>query len=479
MAPPWKNKEWCKSMQLRLDYTNIMDDAVGTQHGISRNDFDYIAEVGKKAYENLYHKRETGEIGFMSLPFRSADLHEVQKMARDLRSEFESFVVIGIGGSALGNIALQSALNVPLYNEIPAQKRNGGLKIYVPDNIDPSLIQGVLNVVDLKKTVFNVITKSGSTSETLANFLVIRNALIEAVGEHNYRNHIVITTDPEKGLLRKLAKKEGFRSLEIPQNVGGRFSVLTPVGLLSAAVANIDIEQLLAGAAYMDKTCVASSVFENPACLSAAIQYIMYQKGKHISVMMPYAQQLKDIADWFRQLWAESLGKKLNRSGFTVNTGPTPVKALGVTDQHSQIQLYIEGPHDKIIVFITVERFGEEVVMPHAYPDEEALSYLGDRTLNELLSAEYKATEYALTKKNRPNCKIILQEINPFTIGQLIYMLELQTAFAGELFNIDAFNQPGVEDGKKATYTLMNRKGYELMRNGLLQDMQNQERHIV
>jgi len=467
-------------MRIRLDYTNCMEDEVGTHYGISRHDLEYIDEIGRKAHKSLMMQRDAGELGFMNLPYHHSHIHDVLRLAQELKSDFESFVVVGIGGSALGNIALQSALNHPFYNELSKEKRNGGLKIYVPDNVDPVLIKGVLDTVDIEKTVFNVITKSGSTAETLANFLVFRDELIKAVGKQNYKNHLVFTTDPHKGFLRKLAHDEGIRSLDVPQNVGGRFSVLSAVGLLSAAVTNIDIEELMAGAEFMDATCSeAENIFQSPACLSATIQYILYQKGIHISVLMPYVQALKDIADWFRQLWAESLGKQKTRSGRIVNVGPTPVKALGATDQHSQVQLYNEGPHDKVVTFITVEKYLETVRMPHEFMQEDSVNYLSDRTLNELIAAEQQATEYALTSNNRPNCRIILPEINEFTIGQLLYMFEMQTAFAGELFDVNAFDQPGVEAGKIATYALMNRHGFEEKRTELLNALSKRDSYIV
>jgi len=478
MKARWEDQQWRRSMRIRLDYSNLMADSVGSRNGIEQNDLEYCAGMCKNAHAELRKKRDAGELGFMALPHDQYHSDEIAALAGDLKKNFESFVVIGIGGSALGNIALQTALNPPYYNELPASVRNG-MKVYFHDNIDPAFMKGLLDVLDVSKTVFNIITKSGSTAETLANFMVIRQALRDAVGGDRVNEHLVFTTDRDRGLLRKIAREEGVRSLEVPYNVGGRFSVLSSVGLLSAAAAGIDIHELLAGAAFMDSICSDDDIGKNPAYMNAALQYLMYQKGRHVSVLMPYAQCLRDIADWFRQLWAESLGKKVTRSGMLVNVGPTPVKALGATDQPSHIQLYIEGPFDKVITFITVGRFSEEVMMPPSYAEEDALGYLGNRTLNDLLHAEQRATEYALTKNERPNCKIILPEINPFTVGQLLYMLEIQTAAAGELFNINAFDQPGVEEGKTATYALMGRKGYEQQGRELEAGLEKQKPLIV
>jgi len=243
--------------------------------------------------------------------------------------------------------------------------------------------------------------------------------------------------------------------------VGGRFSVFSSVGLLPAAVVGIDIEELLAGAAYMNEICTTSDLFQNPAYLNATLQYLADKKGKPMSVMMPYADSLKEIADWYRQLWAESLGKRVSLDGKTVHVGPTPIKALGATDQHSQMQLYIEGPFDKVITLIGVKDFGAEAKIPKAYKEIGELGYLGGHSLKGLLQAEMLATEMALTKNNRMNCTITLSEVNAFTIGQLLQMLMIQTAFAGGLYNIDPFDQPGVEHGKQYAYGLMGRKGYE------------------
>jgi glucose-6-phosphate isomerase len=337
------------------------------------------------------------------------------------------------------------------------------LRLFVPDNIDPELISGLLDTVDLKKSLVNVISKSGSTSECLANYFIIREKLIKKVGKKNYSKHIIITTDPEKGYLREIVNKEKLDSFSIPANVGGRFSVLSPVGLLSAAFTGINIEKILLGAQKMDRRCDNEELLKNPAALYAVIHYIFYNKNKKINVMLPYSNSLYGFADWFRQLWAESLGKKFNRSGVIVKVGLTPIKALGVTDQHSQIQLYIEGPYDKVITFLSVEKFRTTVKIPKSVDNH----YLGGHTLNELLKCEEEATRFALTEQERPNCTIIIPEINEEFIGQFVYLFELATTYAGELFNINAFDQPGVELGKQLTYALLGRPGYESKKHEL------------
>jgi glucose-6-phosphate isomerase len=308
--------------------------------------------------------------------------------------------------------------------------------------------------------MFNVITKSGSTSETMTQYLIIDDILKKALGSDASR-HIIATTSESKGNLIKIAKAEGYKTFFIPDGVGGRFSELCPVGLFPAAVLGIDIKAFLEGAKYMDKRCRKTDVKKNPALMAALLQYLAMKKGYNISVMMPYADGLKLMADWYAQLWGESLGKSTDKNGEKVYVGQTPVKALGVTDQHSQVQLYTEGPFDKVITLIGVGSYRKTVTIPDGCKDIPGVNFLCGHTMNELISAEMNATEYALTRSNRLNNRIVLPEINAFTVGQLMMFFMLQTAYTGAMLNIDAFNQPGVEEGKNATYALLGREGYE------------------
>ena len=423
---------------------------------------------------------EKAQLGFRKLPHDPKLADEVAVLANEIQGRCGSFVVVGIGGSALGNIALHSALNHPEYNQLPRPPRRGP-RLFVPDNIDPDRIAALLDVVDLEKTVFNVVTKSGSTAEIISEFLVFRDALIKKLGVERHLERIVITTDPERGELREIVKRFGYASLPIPSDVGGRFSVLSAVGLLSAAVTGVDIHKLLKGAAEMDALCRKSKkLWENPALTGAAMHYLTDKaKGKNIQVMMPYAHALRDVADWFCQLWAESLGKRVDRAGKIVHAGQTPEKALGVTDQHSVLQLYLEGPFDKVVTFLTVEEYRTTVPIPPAFPSFEAVKYLGGHTLNELIRAEQRATELALTQSGKPNCAIRLPRVDEETVGALFYLLEMQTAYAGELYNINAFDQPGVELGKNFTYGLMGRKGYDAKRREVEQASKPNSQWVV
>ena len=446
-------------MRLRLDYNNMMKDYVGDE-GFSDADLNSGKDICKKAYDGVFAGRGSAMMGWTDLPYNQKEVVEdILDTAKKIRRSCDNFVVLGIGGSALGPIAVAQALCHLHHNDLPKSKRKAP-KFYVEDNVDPERMAALLDVIDPKKTVFNVITKSGATSETMTQYLIIWDILKKALGD-KANEHIIATTSETKGNLIKIAKKEGFKTFYIPDGVGGRFSELCPVGLLPAAVLGVDIKLMLEGAKYMDKICSAKDMRKNPALLSALLQYMSIGRGKNISVMMPYADSLKYIADWYCQIWGESLGKAVNKENETVNAGQTPVKSLGVTDQHSQVQLYAEGPYDKVITFIGVDKYRTTQVISDGCEDIPDVNFLCGHTMNELISAERKATEYALTVKGRLNHTIYLPEVNAFTVGELLYFYEMETAFMGEMLGIDTYNQPGVENGKNATYALLGRKGYE------------------
>lgn len=455
----YKNDTCRQSMRLRIDVNNMMSTMIGDR-GITPSQLDAMVPVAKNAVETFKRERGTNMMGWTELPYNQDDVvSHVLTLAEEIRSEYECFVLLGIGGSALGPIAVQYALNHMRYNELNDEKRNGP-RFYVEDNVDPERMAQLFDVIDVEKTCFNVITKSGSTSETMSQYLIINKILTDRLGA-NAAKQIIATTDAKNGNLIKLAQANNYRTLVIPAGVGGRFSELCPVGLLAAAVCGIDIKELLAGAAYMDELCVSDDMYANPALMAAVTQYIAMNDGKNISVMMPYADSLKYMGDWYAQLWGESLGKRYALDGSVVNVGQTPVKALGVTDQHSQVQLYTEGPYDKVVTFLGVDQYRDTVAIPDGADDIPAVNFLCGHTLNELIKAEQYATAYALTVAGRMNCTITLPQVNAFTIGQLLQFFEIQTAYVGAMLGINTFDQPGVEAGKNATYALLGRPGYE------------------
>ncbi len=459
---------------IRFDYSNVLASNVG-EHGLSEPRLDSMAAPSVAALGAVQARRRR-DLRWMDLPYQEDGCREICDYAASVRGRFENVVVLGIGGSALGNIALQTALNSPYHNLQPPP---GIPRLFVLDNVDPDLVGEFIDNVDPATTLFNAISKSGGTAETMAQLLIFREALIRRLGEREHVEHLVLTTDAEKGVLREIVRREGYRSFVVPEGVGGRFSVLSPVGLLSSALVGIDVRGLLVGAAAMDERCRSKDFYENPAAVHAAIQWLLHtEKGKPMAVTFSYSQRLRDMADWYAQLLAESLGKRRSRSGADVFRGPTPIRAVGVTDQHSQVQLYVEGPFDKWFTLLAVDEPDHAVAIPAAYADLEGADYLGGRTLKELFHAERDGTRIALTEAGRPNATITLETVDAHSIGQLIALLELSVALMGEHYDVDAFDQPGVEAGKVAAHALMGRSGFEA-RRGEIEAAMRAPRHQV
>jgi glucose-6-phosphate isomerase len=447
--------------RLSLYWKNATAEAVGHEHGVSERDLDNLSGRIKSIHAQMAENRKAGKLRFRDLPYEEEMVEAVQREVEHFRDRCEVLIVLGIGGSALGNIALHAALNPYTYN-LSSDRRRPGPQLFVLDNVDPDTIKSVVDFVTprIKKTVVNVISKSGETAETAAQFILFRDLLQQKLGK-KYVEHILATTDPAGGTLREICNAEGYRTLEVPDGVGGRFTVLSAVGLFSAAMCGIDIEAMLSGAAAMDKRLKSDDVRENPAALIAAIHYALDRKGKHITVMMPYSTSLYSLGDWFRQLWAESLGKKFDLTGEkVVHAGQTPIKALGTTDQHSQVQLYREGPNDKLIQFLEVERFANKLTIPSSMKNVKTLEYLAGASFQQLINSEKLGTEYALLESHRPNFTVLFPTISPETVGQFLYLYECAVSYMGGLYEINTYDQPAVQLGKDATYALMGKRGF-------------------
>ena len=447
--------------QIKLDYKNITSAVIGAKDGITPTQLKSLGKKIKPLISKINKQRKAGKTPFRDLPYNKRISTRVNALVKTLRKECDYLVVLGIGGSALGNIALDTAL-CPFLPD-PKNKQSRRPQLFVLDNVDPAQFGSFIDYIKpkLKRTVFNVISKSGRTSETASQFMTIREMLINALGKAGYQKHVMATTDAKAGTLRTIADSDRLKTLEVPNGVGGRFSVLSAVGLFSAAMCGINISQLLAGARDMDARVKTTRFLENPAAINAAINYHYYTHGKPISVMMPYSYALKDMADWYRQLWAESLGKKFDLNKREVWAGPTPVKAIGTTDQHSQVQLYREGPNDKLFTFLQVNNFAQDVKIGPAPDCAPELGFLAGKKMSTLLNSEKQATEYALLESKRPCLTVLFDKVDAYTVGQFIYLFEVTTSFAGALYNINPYDQPAVELGKEATFALMGKEGYE------------------
>lgn len=438
-------------MTLRIDYSNMMILPGGIDQRAWATAGKQFADA-KRGFDSL---RATGTVGFVDLPADKKLLDQVTTFASAARGKYDDVVILGIGGSALGPIALRTALRPSGWNMLDDRARGGYPRLHVLDNVDPETIAALLGRLQLARTLFIVTSKSGGTAETMAQFLIVYNRIEWA--KLDVAKQVVFVTDPKQGALRPLADRLKVPALDIPPSVGGRFSVLTPVGTLPAALIGIDVKSLLAGAGEMAGRCDKAELVANPAGVYAMLQWLSdTQLKKSIAVFMPYSDPLRDFAAWFVQLWAESLGKK-RPDGTSV--GSTPLAALGATDQHAQVQLFMEGPADKTVTFVAVKERSTDVKIPAAFSDVKELGYLAGHSLSELIDIEQRATAGALARRARPNMTIHLDRVDAAHVGQLMMLLEIATAYAGQLYGIDAFNQPGVELGKQFAYALLGRPG--------------------
>ena len=459
----WRDAKGANQRMIRLSCRNTDARIIGAEHGLNlEEEFNNYQETIANIIMDLNKRKDKpGQwLQWMNLGYNEETIWYVKEFASMVEGRFDNILVLGIGGSALGGLAMSEALLKPYWNYLTPEQRNNFPRIFFLDNIDPDSMNGLFEVLDLKRTLVNVITKSGSTAETMSQYMIIKDRLEKELGD-DYRKNIVATTDKKIGVLRQLADQEGYKTFVIPDDVGGRFSVFSAVGLLPLALVGVDIDEVMNGVKDMDLALKNTDIHQNIAAQGALIQYLMDTKrGKNLSVMMPYSSRLKYISDWYVQLWAESLGKETNNNGEVVNNGPTPIKALGATDQHSQIQLYNEGPNDKVITFIRVDEFDTTLEIPRIF-EYTGIGYLGGKTINELMNAEANSTRVALVDYKRPTMTISLPKVDAYNVAQLLYMLEIQTAIAGELYNINTFDQPGVEQAKNYTYALMGRAGFE------------------
>ena len=414
---------------------------INSQHGCSKEELNFDTDEISRFLINIANRYQ----GFYEC-IDEVNFSKINNYSEGVSGKYLYIVVLGIGGSALGTICLDQALKHIYSKEIDQYP-----KLYVLDNIDPTLINEIQDVIDLEKTLFIVVTKSGSTPETLSQYSYFVNLISEQ--NHTISDHFVFITDPKDNILRKIASQNNIAVFDIPLNVGGRFSVLTSVGLLPAKLCGLDIDQLLNGARSMRDKFLSKDVDQNLSYQLAKIQFVLNSKGKTMNVMLPYYQKLIKFADWYRQLLAESIGKSKNNDGEVVNVGITPVNALGVTDQHSQSQLYNEGPNDKLFIFFEVAQ-NVDIPIPSVINDD-SMNFLRGVTFGKLLKTEMEATTISLTSNDRPNVSIYLDKLGAYELGELFMLFEGAIAFLGEMYEINAFNQPGVELSKIHTKELL------------------------
>lgn len=461
--------------RIRFDFNNMFSFSVGKEHGVDESELNALGYAIKEAHEHLSsvlsdgHSRIKLGLEWTRLPFQDKRMiKDIQKLGDGIAKKYDDVISLGIGGSYLGLKAAQDALGGS------AKKRPS--VYFEGNNLDPDTLSVLLKDLDPKKTFVIVISKSGETTETKAAFLAVEEWLRKGAGK-DYGRQIFAITDPESGSLRKVVDqhqkddKLSFRSLPLMKGVGGRFSEFN-MGLLHLAIIGVDIQEVLDGAADMHGVCVSPDVSANPAYMYAALHTILYRiKGKDIAIMMPFSETLKSTADWYIQMLAESLGKKYarkiikasdgseewpNDTGAPVNVGRTPISARGTNDLHSIQQNNIEGVNNKVVTFIRVEKFNNEITIPEGDKD----NILAGRKFSELIKLAQEATEWALVRESRPNCTIIMPEVSAYYWGALLFFFEMATAFEGELLGINAFDQPGVEGYKNYMYYKLGKPGF-------------------
>jgi glucose-6-phosphate isomerase len=392
--------------------------------GIARSSLDRLDDRVAAAHERIEAGRADEEHGYaaLDLPER-IDPDEIRAAVERIDGPVETVLVAGIGGSALGAATLATAV------ETDATVRT-------LDNVDPAATRDLLDATALDRAALVAVSRSGTTVETLANVQVVRGAFEDAGVDWTERTLVVTGED---GPLRRLADAKDLPALSVPDGVPGRFGALSAVGLAPLALAGGDVEAVLEGGSAAEAT-LASSLFECPAYAYGAVSYALAQRGAAVSAMLPYAEALEPFGEWFAQLWAESLGKD--------GVGQVPQRALGATDQHSQLQCYRDGPRSTMV---TTVRPRERPDLPVPDPDDPDLDHLRDADLGEVLDLECAATTASLTAADRPVVRVEVDAIDARGIGELCYQFEAACVVAGELFGVNAFDQPAVEWGKDAT----------------------------
>lgn len=441
-------------MSVSIDVTNALSSTIGKKDGVTQEELKALQKKVSAVHQELVKKRQDKIIGFYDLPYDKNIVQIIKAITQVVRRKFEFFIHIGIGGSCLGPQTLCSAIMHQFH--CFREKRHMIPNFIFLDNPDPNTITDLLDIINLNTSSFFVVSKSGETDETLAIFMILYHRVLKRLGSTQVGEHFVVaTTLQNHRTLLSIAEKEKLRVLPLPENVGGRYSAFTAAGIYPAAVAGANIDSLLEGAAKMDKRTSTDNIEANPAYLNAAIHYLLdTNHQKDISVMMPYCNALWHFSRWYQQLWAESLGKQKDKTGI----GQTPLASLGTVDQHSLLQLLLDGPNDKVITLVRLKEFNKDIKIPDVFRNISGVDHLRNQDLSQVILSECKATEYVLTKHQRPNVRITLDTLDEFHMGELLYMFEVQTAMAGGLYGINPFDQPAVEEGKIVARALLGKK---------------------
>jgi len=420
---------------LTLDITNALGKTITPSHGIPEQDLDSMRTTMKRYTENFLSERKNSEHAWSMDPYNKVTIEAVKDVAAQAKSQkIKSVVWIGIGGSGLGPKVIREVFEGP-----------DTIEFHLLDTLDPAIVDMTMKLVDWKKTMVVIASKSGGTLEPMSLFFLCWEKL-KAVMKDKANERVIGLTDPTSGILKKFCQEHGIRMLTIPSDVGGRYSIFTPIGLLPIALLGGEVDDFVRGAKEMDTACQNTDLDDNPAALLASVQFLLdSKKGYPVRVIMPYSQRLESIARWNQQLIAESLGK-------TETANPIPLAAIGTQDQHSLLQQWMAGPRKCWHLFIR-----EDKKVSLQLPDDmgENLAYVEGKELGELLDACHLGTSQALTKANRPNVTITLPALHERFLGQLFFLLLTEVVLLGKLYRIDPYGQPAVEVGKKITKSIL------------------------
>ncbi|PLS15709.1 glucose-6-phosphate isomerase [Bacillus sp. M6-12] len=421
------------------------------------HEITYLRDAVKVAHHSLHEKTGAGSdyLGWIDLPadYDKEEFSRIQKAAEKIKSDSDVLLVIGIGGSYLGARAAIEMLQHSFYNALPKEKRNTPQILFVGNNISPTYMRDLMDLLDGKDFSINVISKSGTTTEPALAFRIFRKLLEEKYGREEAKNRIYATTDKERGALKTVATEEGFETFVIPDDVGGRYSVLTAVGLLPIAASGADIEKMMQGAAQAREDFSASELDENAAYQYAAVRNVLYNKGKTIEMLINYEPGLQYFSEWWKQLFGESEGKD--------QKGIYPSSANFSTDLHSLGQYVQEGRRDMFETVIKVENSRHDLTIEEEANDLDGLNYLAGETVSFVNNKAFEGTLLAHTDGGVPNLIVSIPAMDAYTFGYLVYFFEKACAMSGYLLGVNPFDQPGVEAYKVNMFALLGKPGFE------------------
>ena len=424
---------------------------------VGRHEVDYLADAVRLAHDQLHNGTGAGSdfLGWINLPvdYDKEEFARIQAAAARIRENSDALVVIGIGGSYLGARAAIELLSHSFYNTLPADKRQGPQVLFAGNNISSTYVAHLLELLEGKDWSINVISKSGTTTEPAIAFRIFREKLEQKYGKEEARKRVYATTDRAKGALKKLADAEGYETFVIPDDVGGRYSVLTAVGLLPIAVAGIDIEAMMRGAADASREYANPNLHENGAYQYAAVRNALYRKGKTTEILVNYEPNLHYFSEWWKQLYGESEGKD--------NKGIYPASVDFSTDLHSMGQFIQEGSRNLFETVIQVAEVPEHITINADPEDLDGLNFLVGKTMDFVNKKAFEGTLLAHTDGGVPNLVVTIKDMTPYTFGYLVYFFEKACGISGYLLGVNPFDQPGVEAYKKNMFALLGKPGYE------------------